>query len=492
MVPNHRNIIGTEMEWAIMARLEGSNKFRPLNGEDGMPSAGPMVSPEYRPEGIISLPSSAFLSNGSRYYQDVGGHIEYATPENLSLDDVVLSELAGEWVAADSLRRFIASHATIEEAILYKRVIDDKGETWGYHVNISEDRQQLMPGQLPLTVSFNDHLAATTRPLLLHYATSLPMLGGGLVHPAKLANGPAYRYSFGQKVMDIQYDVSGSTTRNKPFISSRDESHANAEKYLRLHIVGTDPHISPWATRMMMGTTTLMLAGMKQGKVRELQYKYPVASPAAHIASLAKFDIEGQNKYEFIVDGRTKKYRDSDIQEMYIQDLEAVTDMSNDQAWAYAEWKRAVEDRRQDIMRLEDRSDAIAKLSLIQILNVKHGKELDVIDTDAANFDKLYTTVFHTTREAAQELDTHTLMAKTLPGKLRKSLFSATMPDGSDIDDRVVNPPRSTRAYKRGEIIRNAGNEKISSVNWGQYIVSRGTQTTVKFDPWDGAEDGEE
>ena len=82
--------------------------------------------------------------------------------------------------------------------------------------------------------------------MLFHYATSLPLLGAGAVYAP--GEPGEYRYSLGQKHTDIQYDVNGSTTSSKPFISTRDEPHAD-HKYIRLHIVGYR------SARITMGNT---------------------------------------------------------------------------------------------------------------------------------------------------------------------------------------------------------------------------------------------
>lgn len=483
MVDRHNNILGSEMEWAIMARREGSKTFLPLSSDNGMPPVTSLIDPSNLYEGISTHRS--FLSNGARYYTDVGSHLEYATPENISLDDMVLSEIAGERIASDSLRCFVAGSPVVEEAILYKRVVDDHNNTWGYHVNVSEDRASIIRQAGP-QYKFIDELHDALKPLIMHYATSLPMLGGGLIYDDPRIEP---RYSFGQKIMDIQCDVSNSTTRDKPFINSRDEPHAD-NKFLRLHIVGTDPHISPWATRMMMGTTTLMLAGIKQGRVRELEYAFTTQSPGIHIGSRAKYDIEGENKYEFLKGKNIKRYRDSDIQEMYISDLEMVVGKTEDQEWALREWKLATEDRRQDVMRLRDRSDAIAKLFLIQQMNTRHGQDRNTFDSAAKGLDKAYTAVFHTTKIAAQEKSTREITATTLPAKLRRGLFAATMPSEEAIADRMVNPPSSTRAYRRAEAIRNENNLEILSLDWSRYtIIDNHVSKTTQLDPWEGKTD---
>ncbi len=484
MKPRHKNIIGSEMEWAITGRKEDSNSFMALDFQNSMPVVSPIVSSNYLYDDIAV--QGGFLSNGARYYVDCG-HVEYATPENLSLDDVVLSEIAGERIVAESLRRFIATHSSLAEVKLYKRVIDDDKQTWGYHMNISEDRHVFAgaPGYPDLTHALKHSL----KPLIFHYATSLPMLGAGVVLKEKYGDEHRYRYSLGQKVIALTYDVvSGTTTSYKPYISSRDEPHADKEKYVRLHIVGTDPHILPWGTRMMVGTTTLMLAGIRQGKLRELEYGVSnVIMPGVNIGKKATFDIEGVEEHPFIVNGKTKNYKDTDIQEMYIEDLDKVKGKTDDEQWAYEQWQQAIEDRKQDTMRLADRSDAIAKLSLIRDLNRKRGKGEDIIDATASELDKTYTVVFRTTKENAQNKSTDELIGLTFAEKLRRKVSAENMPSEQKIGDRIINAPTSTRAHVRGEVIRNKANQHITSVAWDKYTVDlgNGSMRYVNLEPWD-------
>lgn len=480
MPSNHKNILGTEMEWAIMARRTGAKEFLPLNGEKQMPLHSSLPK-EHLPEGLYA--HGGYVSNGSRYYCDTGSKVEYATPENISLDDAVLSEIAGERVVAESLRRFIAESSVIDEAILYKRVIDDEGTSWGYHVNVSEEREYFISSTSGYHISLKEKL----RPLVMHYATSLVMLGSGAVIMGQNKEGE-YTYSLGQKVLDVKNDILNQTTSNKPFISTRDESLMNDSKYFRLHVVGTDPHVSPWATKMLMGTTTLMLTGIRQNKVRDLDYITPSESPGAAVARRATFDIEGTNKYKFFVNGKTKRYSDSDIQEMYLADLASVTDKSPDQEWAYREWARAVEDRQRDVMQLDGRSDAITKLALIRKVNQRHEREENSIGEDAVRLDKAYSAMIHVTKEKALTSDVATLTQKTLPGILRRSVFAEHTPSEPDIKDRMFNAPSSTRAHKRGEKLKEVAasdGATFVSLNWNNYSVKRGgVYENATLDPW--------
>lgn len=477
MSENHRHVMGSEMEWAV------------VNDQGITPGPLPVHSEAYLPDNIVSL--STFLSNGGRFYGDVGNHIEYATPENITLDDVVLSELAGERLVVESLRRFVAANPiSMPTASLLKRVVDDNNETWGYHVNVSEERDFLttLDGAKP---GYENVLRTKLQPLFFHYATSLFMLGGGAVQ--KPIGPSGYRYSFGQKIIDLEGDVAGGTTSHKPFISSRDEPHMNSYKYARIHIVGTDPHISPWATKMMFGTTTLMLEGIKQGRIRDLKFHDGIPAPGVRIARKARFDLEGVNKYIFKTADGVKKYTDADLQEIFIEDLEKVSGKTADNEWTLAEWKTAIEDRRQDVMRLRDRSDAIAKLSLIQRQNRSNDRPEDTIDENAMRLDKRYTSIARTTAETAAEDDVDELMRRQIPGYLRRTLFSRHMPSSETIENRMYNPPTNTRASVRAKVItdplykQGLSGPRLQGLQWAQYTVTDGmTSKKTEMDPWKG------
>src|SRR5690349_8924699 len=114
-----QQIYGTEMEWPMSAKRVGHTHYYQLNADT---IYGALLD-AYLPEGVETF--GTYLSNGARYYKDVGGKVEYATPEDTSNMGVVISELAGEWIAAESLRRYIADEKDIEAGYLCKRVVDN-------------------------------------------------------------------------------------------------------------------------------------------------------------------------------------------------------------------------------------------------------------------------------------------------------------------------------------------------------------------------------
>ena len=50
------------------------------------------------------------------------------------------------------------------------------------------------------------------------------------------------------------------TTLKRPIINTRDEPHADADKYRRLHVIIGDANLAELSTYLKVGTTSLVLA----------------------------------------------------------------------------------------------------------------------------------------------------------------------------------------------------------------------------------------
>ena len=444
----------------MSARRSGERGYRQLESGPGGSSTHAIKS--YLPEGVTAV--SDFLSNGARYYNDVGGKVEYSTPENISSEGVLISELAGELVVAESLRRYMAETEGIEAAFLCKRVVDASRTTWGYHCNIAESRQEI--GR------FEDMHALTT-----HLATSLPMLGGGAVYYDSYAE--QYRYSFGQKVLaPFSGDFASDTTNScKPLVNTRDEPHAEPIKYRRIHIVGVDPHISPWATWMSLGTMSLMLAATRQKLTGGLRLANG-PEPATRTSIIAARDLDMRERYPM---DNGNSYTALEIQERLIEVAGKVRGRTEEQDEIIREWQRAHEVLSDDPSKLVE-SDAIKKLGLIRDDLKRRGKT--AMDSASFGVDLGYTMVFAATKQEAQTLSTEEIAAKSVAGKLRQRVPGNRMPDLASIRFAVNNPPETTRAYRRGRLIREG---LVRSANWAQYQLVEGGKTVHVSNPLEGA-----
>lgn len=469
-----RQIFGTEMEWPISVR-KGTDptNFEPLSISNYIDQ----FLVDALPEGVVGTLSwlsasyENYLSNGARYYNDCG-RFEYATPEDVSIESVVLSEFAGERIVIEGLRKHIASARDVREGFLSKRVDGAHHSTWGYHANIGEDRTWLRDVA---------DIKMRTRPLLTHLATSLPMLGGGAV---SLNGYGEYVYSWGQKVLTpINEDYGTGTTSDigKPIVNLRDKPYASAEKYWRLHLVGGDPHVSPWASKMFMGTVSLVLLAAREGRMNGMVFESNGTDAAARVMQRATFDMKLKEKY--YLEGIKGASKARDIQEEIINRVDQTTGRTAEQDKILQEWKIAHEVMKRNPDELE-KSDAILKRRLLYEDRDRRKKK--TLDAVSRLRDLRYTSSLWITKEQAQsDATTDELIESSPAGKIRRKYFADDMKQLGSVEDRIVNPPRTTRAYRRGrEILRHSAYWK----SWYAYedLDNKHNRISV-LDPFDGA-----
>ncbi len=81
-------------------------------------------------------------------------------------------------------------------------------------------------------------------------------------------------YCVSQRAEHIWEGVSSATTRSRPIINTRDEPHADAERFRRLHVIVGDSNMSEYATFLKIGTTSIVLRMLEEDQT-------PVARPHA-------------------------------------------------------------------------------------------------------------------------------------------------------------------------------------------------------------------
>lgn len=437
------------MEYPISVRLAHSDELESLSCSDKfvVDSRDPEIK-EYR----------RFLSNGGKFYPDQQ-FAEYSTPEELTFDGAVMRELAGERIVIDTLIRYVREfRPDIKEAFIQKRVIDDYGNTWGYHGNLLADRSRIKQ----VTDEYM-HL------LGVHIATAQPLIGGGILRPSWLGSKPFY--SFGQKVLKMDSDYStGTTATHKGIINQRDQTLASDDLYRRIHVTSLDPHISPWATKFTLSSMSLVLRAIEQGFGKDL--RFADAPGALRSAALqCAMDINFEKKIELAKGDGTRSASIIDIQQELI-DIVSRTDHTDEEHDILAEWQRAVEDLAKDPALLVDRSDAIAKLERIREWNVRKGNASDDMATVIAQaVDRQYDQIF-SIGQPHNPLDTDTPLDgywKSHAHRLRRGVMSATMPAEDDIQHAFYEPPHDTRAFGRAQAIkRRVG---YMAVDWHEYVV---------------------
>src|SRR2546426_538609 len=235
-----RRIFGLENEYGVTCTFRGQRRLSPDE----------VARYLFRRVVHWGRSSNVFLENGARLYLDVGSHPEYATPECDSIKELVAHDKAGERILEHLLSA--AEMRLHEEGIagdvyLFKNNTDSAGNSYGCHENYLVARH----GEF-------SRLADILIPFLV---TRQMLCGAGKV--LQTPRGAVYCVS--QRAEHIWEGVSSATTRSRPIINTRDEPHADAERYRRLHVIVGDSNMAEPTTMLKVGSANLVLEMIEAG-----------------------------------------------------------------------------------------------------------------------------------------------------------------------------------------------------------------------------------
>src|SRR5437016_9426540 len=248
-----RRIFGLENEYGVTCTLRGQRRLSPDEVA------------RYLFRRVVSWGRSgnAFLETGARLYLDVGSHPEYATPECDSISDLVAHDKAGERILEHLL--LSAEQRLREEGIrgviyLFKNNTDSAGNSYGCHENYLTSRR--------------DDFGHYAEVLIPFFVTRQIYAGAGKV--LQTARGAMFCIS--QRAEHIWEGVSSATTRSRPIINTRDEPHADAERFRRLHVIVGDSNMSEYASFLKVGATSILLRMLEDPSVvlRDLTLENPI------------------------------------------------------------------------------------------------------------------------------------------------------------------------------------------------------------------------
>src|ERR671926_864360 len=228
---------------------EVESPLRDARGFDLSRSAGPPPVVDADEVGAANM----ILTNGARLYVD-HAHPEYSAPECTDPLDAVIWDKAGERVMADAAARAAMVPGT-NPIQLYKNNTDNKGASYGCHENY------LMRRETP----FSD----IVRHLTPFFVTRQVVCGAGRVGIGVGGRGDGFQIS--QRADFFEVEVGLETTLKRPIINTRDEPHADPEKYRRLHVIIGDANMSEVSTYLKVGTTALVLSMIEHGEVPQIQ-----------------------------------------------------------------------------------------------------------------------------------------------------------------------------------------------------------------------------
>jgi proteasome accessory factor A len=430
-----RRIFGLENEYGVTCTLRGQRRLSPDEVA------------RYLFRRVVSWgrSSNVFLANGARLYLDVGSHPEYATPECDSIYDLVVHDKAGERILEQLLAS--AEQRLREEGIrgviyLFKNNTDSAGNSYGCHENYLTSRRD----------DFS-HYAEVLIPFLVSrqiYA------GAGKV--LQTARGAMYCIS--QRAEHIWEGVSSATTRSRPIINTRDEPHADAERYRRLHVIVGDSNMSEYSTFLKVGACSILLRMLEEPSIvlRDMTLENPIRA----IREISH-DITCRRRVR-LANGR--EMTALEIQGEYLSRALKYAErreLSPLEKQALDMWEHCLTHLESDPLKLDQEVDWVIKHNLIESYRDKH--DLPLSHPRIALLDLQYHDV-NRDRGIFYKLQSRGLVERVCTD--------------SDIATAVETPPQTTRARLRGEFIRRAKERKRDyTVDWVHLKLNDQAQRTV-------------
>jgi Pup amidohydrolase len=377
--------------------------------------------------------ANVILMNGARLYVD-HAHPEYSAPECTNPLSAMIWDKAGERIVAQAAK----SAATVSGSPpiqLYKNNTDNKGVTYGFHENY------LMPRSTPF--------ADIVRYLTPFFVTRQVMCGAGRVGMGVDGRGSGFQIS--QRADFFEVEVGLETTLKRPIINTRDEPHADPEKYRRLHVIIGDANMSEVSTYLKMGSTALVLAMIED---KFLAVDLRVDSPVAELRAVSH--DPSLKHLVTLRDGR--KMTAVQLQTEYLEHARKYTedkygaDVDPMTADVLGRWESVLTRLAEDPMQLSRELDWVAKLELLEGYRRRDNLAWD--DFKLQLFDLQYSDV---------------RQARGLYNRLAARGRMVRLTDEDAIDWAIDNPPEDTRAYFRGRCLRQYA-ESVAAASWDSVI----------------------
>jgi proteasome accessory factor A len=430
-----KRIFGIETEYGVTCTLRGQRRLSPDEVA------------RYLFRRVVSWgrSSNVFLENGARLYLDVGSHPEYATPECDSIYDCTVHDKAGERKLEELL--IGAEQRLKDEGIrgtiyLFKNNTDFAGNSYGCHENYLT-RRNAEPDK------YQQHLI----PFLVSRQI---FTGSGQV--LQTARGPIF--SITQRAEHIWESMSSATTRSRPIINTRDEPHADAEIFRRLHVIVGDSNMSEYTTFLKLGSTACMLRMIESNAVSLRDFT--LENPMRAIRDFSH-DITCRKKVR-LESGR--ELSALDIQREYLNcalKFSVTHGFSEQEMKALEMWEHCISTIENDPLKLGTEIDWVIKHNLIEAFRSKHGLALD--DARVQTLDLQY----HDIRQDRGVF--YRMQARSMVERICKE---------EDIVTAMDTAPQTTRARLRSEfIIAAKENKRDYTVDWVHLKINDQAQKTV-------------
>ena len=384
--------------------------------------------------------ANVILTNGARLYVD-HAHPEYSTPECTNPLDAVRWDKAGERIMLEAAHHAAAVPGT-GQIQLYKNNTDNKGASYGCHENY------LMARATPF--------AEIVRHLTPFFVTRQVIVGAGRVGIGADGRGQGFQVS--QRADFFEVEVGLETTLKRPIINTRDEPHADPEKYRRLHVIIGDANMSEISTYLKLGTAALVLAMIEDHWLTDNAVDFSVEAPVGtlravshdpsltHLLTLrdGRRMTAVQLQMEYLE--QAKKY----VEDRFGSDTDELT------RDVLARWESVLVRLADDVRLLAGELDWVAKLGLLEGFRDREGLDwsahkLQLVDLQYCDLrpDKgLY----------------NRLVAR---GTMQRLLTD------DQVTRAMTNPPEDTRAFFRGRCLARYA-DQIAAASWDSVIFDVG------------------
>src|SRR5436309_2723505 len=425
--------------------FEEESPLRDARGFDlGGSGAGGAIAQEFIDAEEDAGMANVILPNGARLYVD-HAHPEYSSPEVTNPLDAVRWDKAGELVMLEAIRRLPNMPGVAATVNLYKNNTDNKGASYGAHENYLCRR--------------DTPFATLVRHLVPFFVTRQVVCGAGRVGLGQ--DGRTAGFQIAQRADFFEVEVGLETTLKRPIVNTRDEPHADADRYRRLHVIIGDANMSEISTYLKLGTTALVLSMIEDNFLAD---DLAISQPVRELHEVSH-DSSLQHLMQ-MADGRTMTALD--LQGEYLDRARKfVDDRFGDDADEQTtdvlhRWESVLTRLAADPLQLAAELDWVAKLRLLEGYRSRDGLEwnspqLQLIDlqySDVRPEKGLYNRLV--ARGAMQ-----TLLA----------------PDSAET--AVIAPPEDTRAYFRGECLRRYG-QSVAAASWDSVIFDVGRESLVR------------
>ncbi|TQL68353.1 proteasome accessory factor A [Nocardioides albertanoniae] len=404
----------------------------PLRDARGFDMSRQVADPSQLTDEDLGL-ANVILTNGARLYVD-HAHPEFSCPEVTNPLDAVRWEKAGEQVMLDATRA-AARLPTSPQINLYKNNTDNKGVSYGAHENYLMRR----------STAFAD----IVRHLTPFFVSRQVFAGAGRVGIGQ--ERPKDGFQISQRADFFEVEVGLETTLKRPIINTRDEPHADPEKYRRLHVILGDANLAEISTYLKVGTTSLVLAMIEDGYIsRDLSVDGPVSALRAisHDPTLKTLitlkdgrKLTGvQLQMEYL--DLAKKF----VEERYGSEADYQTKD------VLERWESVLDRLERDPMECATELDWVAKYKLLRSYRERDGLEwndpkLHLIDLQYADIRP----------------------EKGLYNKLVRSGRIQRLLTDDLVEKAMHDPPTDTRAYFRGRCLEKYS-EHVAAASWDSVI----------------------